>query len=100
MRENTRPDGKVTLPEFIEYYKNISCSVDNDDYFALIINNSWNIKGDAPTYQKYEKGWANEDAEAAQNQEYTPMHPPVRVQRSGQMSSDNPLAQTTKYYKA
>ena len=50
MRLNEEADGKVNLEEFIEYYKNISCSIDNDEYFALMINNSWNITGDANTY--------------------------------------------------
>jgi len=45
----------------MEYYTNISVSIDNDDYFALMMNNSWNLKGDANTYKKYDKGWANED---------------------------------------
>jgi hypothetical protein len=40
-------DSLVTLEEFTEYYNNISSSIDNDDYFALMMNNSWNIKGDA-----------------------------------------------------
>ena len=57
-------DGQVSLEEFIEYYKNISVSIDNDDYFTLMMNNSWNLRGDASPYQKYEKGWANEDASA------------------------------------
>ena len=38
------------MEEFVEYYKNISSSVDNDDYFALMMNNSWNLKGDASPY--------------------------------------------------
>ena len=33
----------MTLDEFIEYYNNISCSVDNDDYFELMIRNAWNL---------------------------------------------------------
>jgi hypothetical protein len=45
----------------LEYYTNISVSIDNDDYFALMMNNSWNLKGDAQTYKKYDKAWANED---------------------------------------
>jgi hypothetical protein len=40
----------VTLEEFLEYYANISVSIDHDDYFAVMINNSWNLKGDAPTF--------------------------------------------------
>lgn len=50
----------MTLEEFIEYYANISASIDGDEYFALMMNNSWNLKGDAQTYAKYDKGWANE----------------------------------------
>ena len=60
MRQN---DSRITLEEFTEYYKNISASIDNDDYFALMMNNSWNLKGDASTYKKYDKGWSNEDAQ-------------------------------------
>lgn len=64
LREGTENDGSVTMDEFVEYYKNISSSIDNDDYFSLMMNNSWNLRGDASPYQKYEKGWANEDAKA------------------------------------
>lgn len=62
IRNGTQSDGSVTVDEFIEYYKNISVSIDNDDYFALVMNNSWNLKGDATPYAKYEKGWKSEDA--------------------------------------
>ena len=43
--KNTRYDGIVTLTEFEEYYQNISASVDNDDYFELMIRNAWHIAG-------------------------------------------------------
>jgi len=62
LKEGGENDGRVTVEEFIEYYKNISCSIDDDSYFSLMMNNSWNIKGDATPYKKFEKGWANEDA--------------------------------------
>ena len=62
LRDNISSDGKVSMEEFVEYYKNIACSIDNDDYFTLMMNNSWNLRGDASPYKKYEKGWANEDA--------------------------------------
>ncbi len=61
MRNNQDHDSKVTLDEFIEYYKNINASIDNDEYFQLMMNNSWNLRGDASTYKKYAKGWANEE---------------------------------------
>lgn len=51
-------DSRITLEEFTEYYRNISASIDDDDYFVLMMNNSWNVKGDANPYQKYERGWS------------------------------------------
>jgi hypothetical protein len=38
-------DGKVTQEEFINYYTNIGASIDNDDYFELMIRNAWHISG-------------------------------------------------------
>jgi hypothetical protein len=38
-------DGIVTYAEFCDYYKDISASIDNDDYFALMMKNSWKIDG-------------------------------------------------------
>lgn len=59
IQNNGRPDGQVTLDEFIEYYTNVSASLDNDEYFAIMMNNSWNLSGDATTYKKNDKGWSN-----------------------------------------
>lgn len=38
-------DGIVSGKEFTEYYRNISASIDNDDYFELMIRNAWHIPG-------------------------------------------------------
>jgi hypothetical protein len=38
-------DGKVTFEEFCEYYKDISSKIENDDFFELMIRNSWHIAG-------------------------------------------------------
>jgi Ca2+-binding EF-hand superfamily protein len=38
-------DGKVTRAEFREYYENVSCSIDRDDYFELMIRNAWHMSG-------------------------------------------------------
>lgn len=44
----------MTLDEFIDYYRNVSCSVDNDEYFELIVRNAWNLDN-----RSYGKGWAS-----------------------------------------
>jgi len=54
-------DGRVSLEEFTEYYRNISASIDDDSYFVLMMSNSWNVKGNANPYQKYENGWSAND---------------------------------------
>jgi Ca2+-binding EF-hand superfamily protein len=54
----SRADGKVSLEEFVEYYTNVSASIDNDDYFSLMMNNSWNLTGDANTYKKHAPSWS------------------------------------------
>jgi len=38
-------DGAVSRKEFTEYYRSISASIDNDDYFELMIRNAWHIPG-------------------------------------------------------
>ena len=46
-------DGSVTIEEWIEYYHNVSMSIDRDDYFELMMNKAWNLKNDRVTT----KGW-------------------------------------------
>ena len=62
LKTGSAKDATVTADEFIEYYNNISASIDDDMYFELMINNAWNVKGNAPTYKKYAKGWSNQAA--------------------------------------
>lgn len=60
LRNNEAPDHVVTKEEFEEYYNNISSSIDNDQYFELMMNNAWKInEGD----RSYGKGWANKDTQ-------------------------------------
>merc|ERR1712060_190018 len=54
-KEDAR-DGRVSKDEWIEYYNNVSMSIDRDDYFELMMNNAWNLKGDKVT----KKGWGGE----------------------------------------
>jgi Ca2+-binding EF-hand superfamily protein len=96
LKDNEQADGKVSLEEFIEYYKNISCSIDNDDYFALMINNSWNVNEKANTYQRQKPAVMIED-NVSENLDYIHNYEPVR--QSGQMSNENPMALTNRYYQ-
>ena len=49
-------DGNISIPEWLEYYNNVSMSIDNDEYFALMMNNAWNLDGKRVT----KKGWGGE----------------------------------------
>lgn len=60
MNENPR-DFRVELEEFIEYYTNVSASIDDDMYFSAMMNAAWNLSGDSASYKKFDKGWAGED---------------------------------------
>lgn len=64
LRNNGAPDHVVTKEEFEEYYNNISASIDNDQYFELMMNNAWKINDGDRTYQK---GWANKDESPNKN---------------------------------
>ncbi|MFN9908479.1 MAG: hypothetical protein ACK56F_20515, partial [bacterium] len=39
--DTLKKDGVVSLQEFEDYYKDISASIDDDDYFELMIRNAW-----------------------------------------------------------
>ena len=54
-QEDSR-DGKITPEEWCEYYNNVSMSIDDDAYFELMMNNTWNLDGKKVT----KKGWAGE----------------------------------------
>lgn len=41
-------DRSVTLDEFMEYYNNVSASIDHDQYFELMMINAWKLHGEAP----------------------------------------------------
>jgi calcyphosin len=50
-------DRVITLDEFIEYYNNISVSIDDDRYFEMMMNNAWKLDGK----KTYQKGWATQN---------------------------------------
>jgi hypothetical protein len=44
------------LDEFVEYYNNISMSIDDDRYFEQMVSTAWNLDNRGP----YNKGWKGE----------------------------------------
>ena len=44
------------MEEWLEYYNNVSMSIDDDAYFELMMNNAWNLDGKRVT----KKGWGGE----------------------------------------
>jgi len=38
-------DGNVTKEEWVEYYNNVSMSIDDDRYFELMMTRAWNMDG-------------------------------------------------------
>lgn len=53
---NDSRNGTITLDEWLEYYNNVSMSIDDDAYFELMMNNAWNLDGKKVT----KKGWGGE----------------------------------------
>lgn len=49
-------DRSIDINEFIEYYNNISCSIDNDVYFEQVINTCWNLNNENRNYGKAWRG--------------------------------------------
>ena len=41
--DTQQADGIVTLDEFYEYYEGVSCSIDRDDYFELMMKQAWKL---------------------------------------------------------
>ena len=37
-------DGIVTFEEFCDYYEGVSCSIDRDDYFELMMKRAWKLE--------------------------------------------------------
>jgi hypothetical protein len=49
-------DGKINLDEWYEYYNNVSMSIDSDEYFQVMMNNTWNLDNSKVT----KKAWGGE----------------------------------------
>ena len=36
-------DGIVTFEEFVDYYRDVSASIDTDEYFAAMMKSAWKL---------------------------------------------------------
>jgi len=63
MKNNDAPNYVVTKEEFEEYYNNISASIDDDQYFSLMMDNAWKLTEESRKGMGT-KGWAAEDTGA------------------------------------
>ena len=43
LHPGSRGDKKITFEEFVEYYNNVSLSIEDDRYFELMMTNAWNL---------------------------------------------------------
>ena len=55
MLDKSSRDGKIEQKEFIEYYRNIGATIDNDQFFELMITNAWNLND-----KSYSRGWGSQ----------------------------------------
>ena len=60
MLAGDKSDGQITIDEWMEYYENVSMSIDDDPYFELMMNNCWRMNNNT-TYNNEKKGWSNKD---------------------------------------
>jgi len=49
-------DGIINMVEWLEYYNNVSMSIDTDEYFKVMMTNAWNLDNSRVT----KKGWGGE----------------------------------------
>lgn len=43
MWDTQEVDGVITPEEFIEYFRDVSASIDSDEYFEAMIKRAWGI---------------------------------------------------------
>ncbi len=65
MLAGEKSDGNITIDEWMEYYENVSMSIDDDAYFELMMNNCWRMNSNT-TYNNEKKGWSNKEENSKQ----------------------------------
>lgn len=79
-------DGIITFDEFLDYYRDISASIDDDEYFEVMIENAWRLN--APTAQDALNRPVSEHHDDELSMQFSSfgMHHPPQRQRSSNSS--------------
>ena len=62
----TETNNIITIEEFLEYYENVSMTIDEDDYFEYLLNNVWNLGLDIKYKNEIKKPDIEENAQEEQ----------------------------------
>jgi Ca2+-binding EF-hand superfamily protein len=65
----TETNNIVTIEEFLEYYENVSMTIDEDDYFEYLLNNVWNLGLDLKYKNEIKKQNIEENVEEQVNEQ-------------------------------
>ena len=65
----TESNNIVTIEEFLEYYENVSMTIDEDEYFEYLLNNVWNLGLDLKYKNEIKKQNIEENAEEKINEQ-------------------------------
>ncbi len=67
MMSGNKNDRIITMDEWMEYYENVSMSIDDDAYFELMMNNCWRMNSNT-TSNNNRRGWSNKEESGSSNQ--------------------------------
>ncbi len=85
LKSGLTKDYRVGREEFREYYAHVSACIDSDEYFETVMNNSWNLSGQAAPAAKSQKSWAVPAAAV------DPVRPTQSTRRAAFESPDSPF---------
>lgn len=94
----------VTKEEFMGYYENVSATILDDEYFANVLDATWDISETAskPTHEHQWTDQSKYGEKLSSGYDYKNMDPAMLktpTLRGGLESSDNPWQTTTSYYQ-
>lgn len=96
-------ESRVSRNEFLSYYDNVSATIGDDEYFANVLDATWDISGSAsaPTHGSTFTDTSKYGDQLNSEYRYKNLDPKdlkSPTLRSGLESSDNPWGTTTPYY--